>query len=172
LLPHTDNPAALDFEARVVIEQAQAEGRAINQSTREYFKTRFSNAARLFVFPKAGTLWVLISFLYAAIMHRTSIVYGFFTSMLLIFGFVILGLIAVVLETHWLVRQCAEEARMAIEILYSKNVRPTGGEERLEELEKAFSNNFRHSRRCVGLSWGSFEEYKILYHAFFGFQRK
>lgn len=66
-LPQVSNPAALDWEAKVIIEQAR-QGEA--DTRKEYLLRRFSSAGRLGSTAKVGALWVLICFGWAVLLHR------------------------------------------------------------------------------------------------------
>jgi len=99
-LPHVTNPSALDFEAKVIIEQARPEGRDMTET---HLRSRFSSAARLWSIAKVGMLWVLISFVWAVVLHRPLLI-SLLIALLSLVGFALLGSVGIALETHFLLK--------------------------------------------------------------------
>ncbi len=172
MLPSVNNVAALDFEARTIIDQANdEEHKPAEQGIERYLQDQFSSAARLTTFAKVGVLWVLVTLVWAVALGRP-LVGSTFRALLFLLGFAFLGFVAIARETHWLLRQTENMLKRAISILYSKNIRPIEDLKRWEEFNKAFENSVRHAPRLVHLSWGSLEGYRRLYRAFFGIPKE
>jgi hypothetical protein len=172
LLPHLDNPAALDFEARTIIERTQIEGKSLPGNSREYLETGFTKAARTLNYGKVGLLWVLIVSAYVLIAGQPSVstVLATFTFLVVFCSLAFLGIVR---ETQLLIAQTEEDIRVAEAILRAQGARSADSSlsvERMELFEKLMKASISYTKRFVGVKWRPQGKWSSLMKAFLGFR--
>jgi len=172
LLPHVNNPAALDFEARMVIERAQIEGKTLPRNSKDHLDTRFSEAARTLNYAKSGMLWSLIIAIYVVVSFSASLA----TFIWLIFFtllFCLLGLWGIFQQTKILIAQTSEDIRIAEAILRAGGAKITDNSEsknRIKDFDNSLNNSISFAKRFVHLAWKPRREWSPLINAFIGFR--
>ena len=168
LLPDEQNVAALDYQARCIVEKMTLDEKKLPSNSFVWLNERQNKAGRMLAYAKAGFIWSVIVFVVA-------ILGGFFslrsTAIFVagVVGFVMLFLFGIVAQTNLLIATSQEHIRVAATLLRLQQKSLERNSSRMNEFDKALENSIRYARRFVGLDWRPRIRASGLRNAFFGF---